>query len=141
MTISIYRWTDGPYLAFNDPDDKRYVLERARAADILRRMSARVGDVADRHLVIDRRFAADPLRDRIVLELYYQDCDNVFEVVTANGPVLPISPVEAGTILRLALEYPADDGARLMRATPQFVQDAAFSVLTNVSADSGAYYD
>jgi hypothetical protein len=55
--------------------------------------------------------------------------------------VLPISPVEAGTILRLALEYPADDGARLMRATPQFVQDAAFSVLTNVSADSGAYYD
>jgi hypothetical protein len=136
MAISIYRWTDGPYLAFDDQDGKRYVLECARAEELLQRLSAHICQTADRGLVIDRRFVRDRLRDLTVTELYYQDCDNVFEVITATGPMLVLSPLEAGTALRLAAERAGLDESR----TPQFVKDAAIAVLSNPLGMSGAQY-
>ena len=99
MAISIYRWTDGPYLAFNDQDSRRYVLYPSRAAELLRRLGAHVSQVADRALIIDRRFVRDHLRDLTVTELYYQDCGNYFELITATAPVLLLSPGDPDSII------------------------------------------
>ena len=33
MAISIYRWTDGPYLAFNDQDSRRDSKRNARTPE------------------------------------------------------------------------------------------------------------
>jgi hypothetical protein len=140
MAISIYRWTDGPYLAFNDQDGKRYVLYRSHAAELLQRLSAHICQATDRGLVIDRRFVRDRVRDLTVIELYYQDCDNCFEVITATGPMLLLSPVETGTMLRLAVGDPGSDEARSLQETPRFIEDATISALANSSGVLGAPY-
>jgi hypothetical protein len=140
MAISIYRRTDGPYLAFDDQDGRRYILERSRAVELLRRLNAHVCPTADRGLLNDRRFARDPLRDLTITELYYQDCENQFEVVTATGPMLVLSPREAGTVLRLAVERVGLDEIRTLRETPQFVEDAAISALANPPGVLGTSY-
>ncbi len=104
MAISIFRWADGPYLAFEDPETNRsYLLDACRAQLLLDRLGAHVGSDPDRTLVIDRHVTRDPCRDLTVTDIYIQDCDNIFEVITATAPMLSLSPIEGGTLLLLAV--------------------------------------
>jgi hypothetical protein len=140
MAISVYRWTDGPYLAFTDDNDRRYVLERGRAALLLDRMRARLSAEPNRDLLVHRRFIRDPQRDLPVLEMYLQDCDNVIEVITATSPVLLISLVETSTLLRLAFDSVPALRARQEREIPRFLQESVLTVLPDSDGLRGASY-
>jgi hypothetical protein len=125
MTISIFRWTDGPYLAFEDHErQRRYVLDSCRAQSLLDRLGAHVGSGLDRTLVIDLGIVRDPVRDLTVTDIYVQDCDNLFEVITATGPILLVSPIEAGTLLLLAVDMPVGAGLQPVRTMPGHVDGA-----------------
>lgn len=104
MTISIFRWADGPYVLFEDRDrQRRYALDGCRARALLERLESHVDGTLDRSLVVEQRVTRDPSRDLTVTDIYVQDCDNLFEVMTATGPMLSLSPTEAGTLLLLAV--------------------------------------
>jgi len=104
MSISIYRWADGPYVLFDDRDSRRrYVLDGCRARTLVDRLQSHVDSSPDRSLVIEQRVTRDPNRDLTVTDIYVQDCDDLFEVMTATGPMLSLSPTEAGTLLLLAV--------------------------------------
>lgn len=140
MTISVFRWTDGPYLAFDDPDGRRYLLEQERAALLLERMRAHIASTPDRTLVTYRHFFRDPTRDLTVIEIYLQDCDDLFEIITATGPILHATSSEVGTLLRLAFEplSPAEPRPRRARQIPA-VTPAIIAALS-VDGNTGISY-
>jgi hypothetical protein len=140
MAISVYRWTDGPYLAFTDDNDRRYVLERGRAALLLDRMRAHLCAEPNRDLLVHRRFIRDPQRDLPVIEMYLQDCDNLIEVYTATSPMLLITLVESSTLLRTAAERVPPLRARQERDLPRFLQDSALTVMPDSDGLFGTSY-
>lgn len=141
MCITVYRWSDGPYLAFTDQDDRRYVLERDRASIVLARMRAHLPREPDRSLVIDRRFERDPKRDLIVLDMYLQDCDNYFEIVTATGPFLLATLAESGTLLLLAIEGTRTVATRRKLNISPVPLEFPLPVIWNASESLGMSYD
>jgi hypothetical protein len=129
MAISVYRWTDGPYLAFTDDNDRRYVLERGRAALLLDRLRAHLAQEPNRDLVVHRRFIRDPERDLCVIDLYLQDCDDLIEVITPTSPILLISLVESCTLLRLAPVNAPALRPCMERDLPGFLQESVLTIL------------
>lgn len=104
MTISIFRWADGPYLAFDDSETcRRYTLDACHAQSLLDRLGAHIGSDPDGTLVVDRHAIRDPCRDLTVTDMFLQECDNLFEVMTATAPMLLLSLAEGGTLLLLAV--------------------------------------
>ncbi len=140
MAISVYRWTDGPYLAFTDDNNRRYVLERGRAALLLDRMRAHLDAEPNRDLLVHRRFVRDPQRDLPVIEMYLQDCDNLIEVYTATSPMLLITLVESSTLLRTAAERVPPLRPRQQRDLPRFLQESALTVIPDADGLRGASY-
>lgn len=134
MAISVYRWTDGPYLAFTDDKDRRYVLERERAIALFERMHAHLCDAPNRTFVVNRRFTRDPQRDLMVLDMYLQDCDNLVEIMTKSSPILRVSLQESCTVLRLAVETAPSVHAHHAWEPPAFLQE---SVLTGMTTSAG----
>lgn len=131
MAISIYRWADGPYLGFNDQDDRRYILEAGRATTLLDRLGAHFCGGPDRALVVDRHFRRDLQRDLVVTDIYLQDCDDLFEVMTAASPMLLVSPRETCTLLLMAIETSTNAENRPDREIPRFLKDSPVSTLAN----------
>ena len=140
MAISVYRWTDGPYLAFTDDNDRRYVLERGRAALLLDRMRAHLCEEPNRDLLVHRRFIRDSRRDLPVIEMYLQDCDNHIEVFTATSPMLVITLVESCTLLRPAAERVPPLRPRQERELPRFLQESALTVMADSDGLLGTSY-
>lgn len=138
MALSVYRWTDGPYLAFTDRTERRYVLERDRAAALLERMDARLRAEPDRPIMLNRRFARDPQRDLTVNDMYVQDCDNHVEVITATGPILLVTLAESHMLLRLAIDRAWMDEDRQQRDMPSFLRESALPVMLDPEGLSGA---
>jgi len=106
-------------VAFRDQNERHYVLDGARASSLLERLAAHLCPTPAYGLLVDRRFQHDLRHTFPVTELYYQDCDNVFEVMTATAPVLYLSSVEVGTILLLAIDMATKDSVRAVRMLPQ----------------------
>jgi hypothetical protein len=102
MSLSIYPRTDGAYLIFEDPEGRRFILERELAAAIFDRLQAHLGMEPDPTLLNNTRAIGDRTRDWVVLEIYYQDCENFFEISTKTGPVLQATATEVGTMLWVA---------------------------------------
>jgi hypothetical protein len=140
MAISIFRWTDGPYLAFNDQDDRRYILEGGRATTLLDRLGAHFCDRPDRALVIDRHFTRDLQRDLVITDIFLQDCDNLFEVMTATSPMLLASPRETCTLLLMAADILAATENRPDREIPNFLKDSLVSTLVIAEGNMGVSY-
>jgi hypothetical protein len=138
MAISVYRWTDGPYLAFTDDNDRRYVLERGRAALLLDRLRAHLAQEPNRDLVVHRRFIRDPERDLCVIDLYLQDCDDLIEVITPTSPILLISLVESCTLLRLAPVNAPALRPCMERDLPGFLQESVLTILPDSDGLHGA---
>jgi hypothetical protein len=57
-----------------------------------------------------------------VTDIYVQDCDNLFEVMTATGPMLSLSPTEAGTLLLVAVDASARAEILEAGAIPAVIQ-------------------
>ncbi|HET9661769.1 MAG TPA: hypothetical protein VFP05_15685 [Thermomicrobiales bacterium] len=123
MTISIFRWADGPFVLFDDLDrQRRYALDTGRARALLDRLESHVDGRLDRSLVVEQRVTRDPNRDLTVTDIYVQDCDNLFEVMTATGPMLSLSPTEAGTLLLVAVDASARAEILEAGAIPAVIQ-------------------
>ncbi|MCA9858198.1 MAG: hypothetical protein KC438_00680 [Thermomicrobiales bacterium] len=141
MTISIFRWTDGPYLAFTDPNERRYILEGERAILLLDRVRAHIAPAPDRSLIVDQRFVRNPVRDLNVIEIYLQDCDNLFEVLTPTGPILQATAIEVGTMLWLAVEPVSHVETRLPRSFPAPDIDPAIIAAMGAGGTAGISYN
>lgn len=133
MPITIYRWTDGPYRAFTDHLGHRYILRDDRAAVLIDRLSAHLSGPADPSLHVDRRFTYDPCRDLTVSDIFFQDCDDCFEIMTATGPLLVATRRELVSLLGCLSTQPAHRGIRRRKDIPNFVQESPRSLLPDFS--------
>jgi hypothetical protein len=123
MPISIFRWADGPFVLFDDLDRRRrYALDACRAQALLDRLESHVDGRLDRSLMVEQRVTRDPNRDLTVTDIYLQDCDNLFEVMTATGPMLSLSRAEVGTLLLLAVAASTETELPPPRNLPDLLQ-------------------
>ena len=93
-------------------------------------------------LVIERRFSRDDATDLWVSDIYFQECDNLFEVMTSNAPILLIAPGELCTVLRYSPDRVPRCPTSPSPEIPEFMQGAVLSILPalegfmNASPDS-----